>query len=577
MIAFSEAKKAGLLAKKYWPANFIAGLIVSIIAVPLGMAFAIASGAKPEQGIYTAIIAGFFVSVFGGSRFQIAGPTGAFIMLLAGIVGTYGMVGLQIATIMAGIMLICMGLAKFGTVIKFIPKPVIVGFTAGIGVVIWVGQWQYFLGLPKTGGTHFHEKIYELILAFPDLHPATLMLATISLLTIIFFPKIKKLSRIPSQLIAMILATALQSFFQFEGVATIGNTFGGIPQSLPPLTVPQVSIGQVFELIFPAFTIAMLGAIESLLSAVVADSMTGTKHDSNQELVGQGIANIFAPLFGGFAATGAIARTATNIKNGGNSPLAGIFHCVCLVIILLFLAPLADNIPLSAMAAILFVVAYNMSDVKRFSYMWRQAPRADVITLFVTFFLTIFTDLVVAVNVGVILAVLLFMQRMTHAITVYKFNAKELSYDPYIKEIGRLPEGMLVYSIEGPLFFGAVENFEHVLSYSKAQPKIIIIRLHHVPFVDITAIEALTDSINKLNNKNVYVMMTEANVEVKASLHKAGILAIAGKRMYWQKLSSAIASCQKILDGQDNAPVHHIEYQDGKVVKPNISKKKDSE
>ncbi len=567
MIAFLEAKKAGLLDKKHLAANLISGLIVSVISLPLGMAFAIASGAKPEHGIYTSIVAGFLAAVFGGSRVQITGPTGAFIVLLSSITATYGIEGLQMATLMAGVMLLCMGFAKLGSVIKFIPKPVIVGFTAGIGVVIWVGQWQYFFGLDKPNGSHFHEKALSLLQSLPDLHPATLAIASASLFVIIFSSRIKKISRIPSPLTAMVLATLAQTIFSFEGVATIGNTFGGIPQNLPAFSPPAWTVSKLLELIGPAFTIAMLGAIESLLSAVVADSMTGDKHDSNQELIGQGIANIFAPLLSGIAATGAIARTATNVKNGGSSPLAGIFHCVFLVIILLFLAPLAYNIPLSAMAAILFVVAYNMSDLKHFVYMFRQAPREDVITLIVTFLLTIFTDLVVAVNVGVVLAVLLFMKRMTSAITVYRFSAKELSYDPYIKESGRLPEGLLVYSIEGPLFFGAVENFEHVLSYSKTQPKIIIIRLHHVPFVDITASEALTTAINKLKNKNVRIIMTEANGEVSRSLHKAGIFALTGKRMYWQKFSDAMASCQKILSGQDNAPVHQVEYQDGRIVK----------
>ena len=567
MLALIDAKKAGLLAKKYWLSNFIAGLVVSIIAVPLAMAFAIASGAKPEHGIYTAIIAGFFVSVFGGSRVQIAGPTGAFIMLLSSIAGVHGMAGLQIATIMAGIFLVCMGLAKFGSVIKFIPKPVIVGFTAGIGVVIWVGQWQYFFGLPNTGGEHFHEKIYALLLALPDLHLATLELSLLSLLAIIFFPKIKKLNRIPSPLVAMVLATLLQSFFQHEGVATIGNTFGGIPQTLPPITLPKINVAQVFNLIFPAFTIAMLGAIESLLSAVVADGMTNTKHDSNQELVGQGLANIFTPLFSGIAATGAIARTATNIRNGGNSPLAGIFHCLCLLFILFFLAPLAANIPLSAMAAILFVVSYNMSDVKHFVYMLKQAPRADVIILLVTFFLTIFTDLVVAVNVGVVLSVLYFMKRMSNGTVIYQFKAEELSYDPFIHQTGKIPDGLVVYSIEGPLFFGAVENFEQVLAYSKIPLKVIILRLHHAPFVDITAIEALKDTINKLKNNNIRVLMTEANKDVAKNLHKSGIFSLTGQRIYWRNFSDAMTSCRKILADEDTAPVHHIEYKNGKVIR----------
>ncbi len=569
MIAFLEAKKAGLFSKKYFLKNLIAGLIVSVIALPLGMAFAIASGAKPEQGLYTAIIAGFFVSVFGGSRVQIAGPTGAFIVLLSSINAQYGMAGLQVATLMGGVILICMGVAKLGSVIKFIPLPVITGFTAGIGVIIWVGQWQYFFGLPKTGGEHFHEKFWALLQVFPQMHLATLFLAIISLITIIIIPKIKVVNKVPSPLTAMILATVLQSIFAFEGVATIGSTFGGIPQTLPEFSLPHINVNICLQLLGPAFTIAMLGAIESLLSAVVADSMIGTKHGSNQELIGQGIANIFTPLFAGISATGAIARTATNIKNGGNSPLAGIFHSIFLVLIILFIAPLATNIPLAAMAAILFVVSYNMSDIKRCIYMINQAPRADVVIFFVTFLLTILTDLVLAVNVGVILAIFHFMKRMKKSLVVYQFCAKELSYEPYIKNLGKMPDGLIVFSLEGPLFFGDIENFEKVLSYTHTKLKVIIIRFHHVPFVDMTAIDALTVAINKLQEKNIRIIITEANEEVYQSLHKAGIFVLTGKRMYWQNFSYALKSCEKILSGQDHTPTHKVEYQDGKVVKHN--------
>lgn len=576
MIAFLEAKKAGLFTKKNILPNLIAGLIVSIIAVPLGMAFAIASSAKPEQGIYTAIVAGFFVSVFGGSRIQIAGPTGAFIVLLASISAKYGISGLQLATLMAGIMLIFMGLAKFGGVIKFIPKPVIVGFTAGIGVVIWVGQWSYFFGLPPTGGEYFHEKIFELFQAFPHLHLPTLALALVSLLTIILFPKIFKNSRIPSPLVAMVLATSLQVIFQFEGVATIGNTFGGIPQTLPSFSIPSWTIPQMVDLIGPAFTIAMLGAIESLLSAVVADGMTGTKSNSNQELIGQGIANIATPLFAGIAATGAIARTATNAKNGGNSPLAGIFHCFFLVIILLFLAPLADNIPLSCMAAILFVVAYNMSDIRQFSYVVQRAPRVDVIILLVTFFLTIFADLVVAVNVGVMLAIFYFIQRMTSSVEVYKFNEEELYSEPYFRTTGKLPKDVVVYAIQGPLFFGAVEHFAQVLASVNIHPKIIIIRLHYVPFTDITAIGAFTDIIKNFNERGVHILLSEANYEVKNSLHKSGILTLTGRRIYWKDFTSALKHCEKILAEENNAPIHHVEFKDGQLIKHYSKPKKDS-
>ncbi|MDR3349099.1 MAG: STAS domain-containing protein [Acidaminococcales bacterium] len=548
MIAFLEAKKAGLFARKYWPRNLVSGLIISVIAIPLGMAFAIASGAKPEQGIYTAIVAGLCVSLFGGSRVQIAGPTGAFVMLLSGIGASHGMAGLQTATIMAGAMLVCMGLAKFGGVIKFIPKPVIVGFTAGIGVVLCVGQWQYFFGLPKTGGGHFHEKAWALLQVLPQFHPATLGLAVVSILTIIFFPKIKKFSRIPSPLIAMLLATGLQTWFDFPGVKTIGNAFGGIAQSPPTFVWPASDLATIFTLVGPAFTIAILGAIESLLSAVVADGMTDTRHDSNQELIGQGIANIFSPLFGGIAATGAIARTATNVRNGGNSPLSGIIQCAALFLVVLFFAPAASYIPLAAMAAILFVVAYNMSDVKYFVYMIRQAPAADVIILLVTFLLTVFADLVVAVNVGVLLAILHFMKRMTASVDVHKVSSEELGNEPE----RALPKGTIAYAIEGPLFFGAVERFERTLAYTNTYPKILIIRLYHVPFADMTAIETLKNVIVKLKKRNVRTLLTEANNDVRYSLHKAGIFSVAGKRIYWKDFASALERSRKILAAAEN-------------------------
>lgn len=552
MIALREAQRAGLLAKNQWLPNIIAGIIVGVVALPLAMAFAIASGAKPEQGIYTAIIAAFCVSIFGGSRYQIAGPTGAFIVLLSGIAAKYGIDGLQIATLMAGIMLLGMGLAKFGGVIKYIPAPVIVGFTAGIGVIIWVGQWQYFFGLTGVEGSHFHEKIWDLFHELRYFHIATTGLALSSLGLIVFLPKWKLLKRIPSPLIAMIAATLAQSYFQFDGVATIGSAFNGIPLGLPSLTFPTLTLDRVSDLIGPAFTIAMLGAIESLLSAVVADGMTGSRHNSNQELVGQGIANLLTPLFGGIAATGAIARTATNIRNGGTGPLAGIVHSVVLILILIFLAPLADNIPLAAMAAILFVVSYNMSDVKHFSHMVLKAPRADVAILLITFFLTIFADLVVAVNVGVMIAILYFLQKMTSSIEVHLYDEDELSEEREYREAGALPEGVLIYSIEGPFFFGAVENFERALEQTKTDPKALIIRLNHVPFIDITGLETLNEVIEKLKKRGVLVFLCEANVGVRTHLHRTGVLSQVGKGMYWKTFASALARCQQMMESQEN-------------------------
>lgn len=373
MIAIREAWKAGLLGREHWLGNLVSGVVVGVVALPLAMAFAIASGVKPEQGIYTAIIGGLLVSIFGGSRLQIAGPTGAFIVILAGVTATHGVEGLHIATMMAGVILLLLGITRLGAIIKFIPDPVIVGFTAGIGVIIWVGQWKDFFGLPAITGEYFHEKFWHLLLALPNLHMATTSLALLSLFLVLITPRIAALKRFPGPLVAMVVATLIQSLFHFDGVATIGSAFGGIPQGFPDFNPPQITLARVIDLIGPAFAIAMLGAIESLLSAVVADGMAGTRHDSNQELIGQGIANLATPLFGGFAATGAIARTATNIRNGGTSPLAGIAHAITLVLIILFLAPLASNIPLCALAAILFVVAYNMSELKHFKRMVQRA------------------------------------------------------------------------------------------------------------------------------------------------------------------------------------------------------------
>jgi SulP family sulfate permease len=413
MIALVEAHRAGLLSRTHWLPNVVAGLVVGVVALPLAMAFAIASGARPEQGIYTAIIGGGLIAILGGSRVQIAGPTGAFIAILAGVTAKHGIAGLQIATLMAGVMLVLMGLARMGGVIKFIPAPVIVGFTAGIAVIIFVGQWSAFLGLPQPEGAHFHDKLWHLLQSLPQTHLPTLWLALLSLLLVGFSQRVPGLASIPGPLTAMAIATALQASLQLPGVATIGSAFGGIPTGLPEFSLPAISLPQLITLIGPAFTIAMLGAIEALLSAVVADRMSGTQHDANQELVGQGIANVVAPLFGGFAATGAIARTATNIRNGANSPLAGIVHALTLVAVLLFMAPLAADIPLAVLAAILFVVAWNMAETKHVVRLMKTASRAEKLILVMTFVLTVFADLVLAVGVGVALAVLLAPDRPT--------------------------------------------------------------------------------------------------------------------------------------------------------------------
>lgn len=540
MIALIEAKKAGLLRSRYWLNNLIAGVIVGVVALPLAMAFAIASGAKPEQGLYTAIIAGLMVSIFGGTRLQIAGPTGAFIVVLSGITAQYGIEGLQIASLMAGVMLLLLGLSKMGAVIKFIPAPVIVGFTAGIGTIIWVGQWQAFFGLAEISATHFHDKILQLLQLLPQLHLPTTALAVLALLLVIYSPKLPFLSRVPGPLTALMLTTLAQLTFQFDGIKTIGTAFGGIPQGLPSPTIPSLTWGKMVELIAPAFTIAMLGAIESLLSAVVADNMAGTRHDSNQELVGQGLANIVAPLFGGFAATGAIARTATNIRNGGTSPLAGIIHALTLLVIILLLAPLAYDIPLATLAAILFVVAWNMSEAKQFIKMVRRAPRADVVILLITFFLTVFADLVVAVNIGVILATLHFMRRMATSVEVHVATNKDLAQELNHNGMTALPSDVMVFAIEGPIFFGAVENFEQALAHTPETPKHLIIRLKWVPFIDITGLQTLEEMIKDLQRQGVNVILSGANKRVRRKLLKAGIIALIGSQNHFMSFDNAM-------------------------------------
>jgi SulP family sulfate permease len=542
VIAALEAYQAGLLARSHWARNMLSGLVVGVVALPLAMAFAIASGARPEQGIYTAIIAGAMVSVFGGSRVQIAGPTGAFVVILSGITARYGIDGLQIATLMAGVMLLLLGAARMGGVIKFIPDPVIVGFTAGIAVIIWVGQWKYFFGLPTIEGTRFHQQLWHQLQLLPKLNVNTTMVAALSLLAVLVTPRLTLFKRLPGPLVAVIASCAAQSIWHFEGIATIGSAFGGIPPGLPSLHWPALSADRALELISPAFAIAMLGAIESLLSAVVADGMAGTRHDPDQELIGQGLANMVTPLFGGFAATGAIARTATNVRSGGNSPLAGIVHGLTLLLIVLLLAPLAANLPLATLAAILFVVAWNMSEARHFVRMVVRAPRADVGILLVTFILTVFVDLVAAVYIGVILATLQFLRRMSASVEVKLATEQDLRSDLTQQGMTTLPRGVLVYSIEGPFFFGAVENFERALAGTHTDPKVLIIRLQRVPFIDITGLQTLEEVIRDLQRRHVRVLLCGANERVHAKLEKAGTIELLGNGRYHSDFGAALQS-----------------------------------
>ena len=517
MFAFVESAKGGLLRKENILANILPGIIVGVIALPLGMAFAIASGVAPENGLYTSIIAGFCVSVFGGSRVQIAGPTGAFVIILCSITQKYGFVGLQLATLMAGVFLLFMGLFRLGAIIKYIPEPVIVGFTSGVALTIWIGQWKDFFGLNvQFHGASLQQKLLDLFSAFPTLDPTTTIMGITCLAIILFCNKFLK--SVPGFLLALIVASLVQGFSRFDTVATIGTAFGGIPQTLPSFHFPEASWNLVSELISPAFTIALLGAIESLLSAAVADSMIGTHHNSNQELIGQGIANIVAPLFGGFAATGAIARTAANIKSGGNSPVAGLIHCATIILFILVLSPFAVHIPIVVLSAILFVVAYNMSDYRRFLRILCTAPKSDVFVLIVTFLLTIFVDLVVAVNIGVVFATLFFMRRMSKTVQIEHNSAEALIREQIRVDV---PQDVSIYSIEGPFFFGSIETFQSKLAQVNKDIHTIIIRLKHVPFVDVSAIDSLRSFEASSNAKGIKVVFCEANELVCSRMVKS--------------------------------------------------------
>jgi SulP family sulfate permease len=534
MIALLEAHQAGLWGRAHWARNLIAGVIVGVVALPLALAFAIASGVKPEHGLYTAIVAGLAVSLLGGTRVQIAGPTGAFVVILSGVTAKYGFAGLQVATLMAGGILLALGFARLGSVIKYIPYPVITGFTSGIALIIFVGQWKDFFGLhPAAAGEHFHEKLEQLLLAFPGLHLSTTLLASFSLAVLLISPRIFK--RIPAPLVAMTLATVLQAVFEFDGVATIGSAFGGIPQTLPTFSPPALSFADIMKLVGPAFTIALLGAIESLLSAVVADGMAGTRHDPNQELIGQGVANVLAPLFGGFAATGAIARTATGIRNGASSPLAGVTHSLTLVLIIVLLAPLATYIPLCALAAILFVVAWNMSELPHFLRLLRTAPRSDVLILLITFGLTVLGDLVIAVNVGVILSSLLFMRRMAQSVEVVEHPLAGEADDRK-----RLPPGVVVYRIDGPFFFGAVEKLEGILQSIQSRMQVLVLHLGNVPFVDATGLRVLTALQQSCHKHGRRLILTEMRSNVFGKLQRAGLIGELGAENIFERVDDCL-------------------------------------
>ena len=515
-------------------ADVTAGVIVGIVALPLAIAFAIASGVTPDRGLWTAIIAGFLISVFGGSRVQIGGPTGAFVVIVYGIVQKFGVDGLIVATIMAGVILVALGVARLGSAIKFIPLPVITGFTSGIAVIIFSSQIKDLFGLTMGAvPPEFIAKWIAYRAHFGSTNVSAVLIAVAALGIIALWPRVSR--RIPGPFVALIVTTALVQLLHVN-VETIGSRFGAISASFPALTLPHVAWPQIQSLIVPAFTIALLGAVESLLSAVVADGMIGARHRSNVELVAQGIANIVTPLFGGIPATGAIARTATNVKNGGRTPVAGIFHALTLLLITLFAGRWAALIPMSTLAAILIVVAYHMSEWRTFLVELRS-PKSDVAVLLVTFTLTVFVDLTVAIATGMMLAALLFVRRMAEASTVQAFVNESDDNNTQLKSI---PAGVEVYEISGAFFFGAVEKFRDTIALVSGTPKVLIIRMRHVSAIDATGIHALRDVVKRSRAEGTLVLLTELDAQPLSALSKSAALDEMGEDITFATIDEAL-------------------------------------
>ena len=531
--------------------DLLAGIIVGIVALPLAIAFGIASGATPEAGILTAIVAGFLISFFGGSKVQIGGPTGAFIVIVFGIIQEYGMNGLMIATFMAGAFLIMMGILHLGTIIKYIPYPIVVGFTSGIALTIFATQIKDLFGLQiDSVPADFLGKWSVYAQHIDTINWWSLLVGLCSILIIVFTPKVNR--RIPGSLAAIILmtlATLGLKALGIEGIETIGDRFS-ISSALPQPEVPRITWDSVRHLAQPAMVIAMLGAIESLLSAAVADGVIGDRHDSNQELIAQGIANMVSPLVGGIPATGAIARTMTNINNGGRTPVAGIAHAIVLAIIYLFLMPLVKYIPMACLAGILMVVAYNMSEWRSFRAILRN-PKSDIIVLLVTFFLTVIFDLTVAIEVGVLIACLLCMKRMaeTTNVSVISDEIDPMADTDVMGNLEHLiiPEGVKVYEINGPYFFGIGNKFEEMMGDMGGRAKVRIIRMRKVPFIDSTGVHNLSNMCRMCSQMGVKVVLSGVNPTVMKVLENAGMDDVVGKENICSHISLALNRAQEIL------------------------------
>jgi len=527
-------------SKQQFSKDIIAGIIVGIVAIPLAIAFAIASGVSPEKGLITAVIAGFIISFLGGSRVQIGGPTGAYIVIVSGIIFSYGIDGLIISTIIAGAILVLFGLLRVGSLLKFIPHPLIVGFTSGIAIVIFSTQIPDALGLTLNAPAQgFIGKWGVVIQSLPTVNYVAVIITGVTILISLFFSRITK--KIPGSFVAIILITVVVSVFKLP-VTTIESAFGNIPSTFS-ITIPHIDFSSLHYYFAPALTIALLGAIESLLSAVVADGMIGTRHKSNTELIAQGCANMVAPLFGGIPATGAIARTVTNIKNGGRTPIAGITHAVTLLLIMLFVGKWAKLIPMSCLAGILIVISYNMSEWRSFRSILR-GQAFDVIILLTTFLLTVLVDLSVAIQVGVVLSAILFMKRMAdngQAILLDKEHGN-------IEDYGYFPKGIEIYEIIGPFFFGAAKHYSQVLQDQAASTKVLIIRMRNVPFIDATGIHNFREAIKSLQINNKYLVLSGVQPLVRKELDRSGISSLIGDDYIFDNFDAASEKAKMIIE-----------------------------
>ena len=545
--------------------DLLSGIIVGVVAIPLAMSFAIASGVKPEYGIYTTCIAGILISLFGGSMYQIGGPTGAFVPILLGIVIHYGYENLLLASLLAGVILCLMGIFKLGSLIKYIPRPVTIGFTSGIAINIFTGQITNFLGLTEIKKHEsFIANMKEIFIHINTLNFYSVITALICLIVILILPKL--FPKIPSSLVGIIISTLIATIFFKDNVPTIGTVYGTIPNTLPKFTIPNISYEHIKQLIGPAFVIAMLGSIESLLSAVVADGMTNSKHNSNKELIGQGIANIVTPLFGGIPATGAIARTATNIKSGATSPISGIIHGIFVLLILLLFAPFASHIPLASMAPILMVVAWNMSERKHFYHILKMKS-GDSLVLLVTFLFTVFTSLTTAVEIGLILAIILFTKRMSNMIVISKVlpdhtNKNEKLYPHVVNKAHDCPQ-ISIYTIEGPLFFGAAETFEqNILATIHYEPKVLILRMGKVPFIDTTGETYFRNIVQHFKKQGGILLISGIQHAVKATLEKNGLYTEIGEEHFFEHTGDAINFALVHLDPKKCVGCKHFAFHE---------------